>query len=302
MSAGAIAIVAAVAGTLTLVGQQRPRRMPLSPFYTIPLTSLGDYRRLAWALVQFAVNEEQGRPAFGDPVYENITLGLQQTAREQGWFFSSCAFLPHWMLETLGLVRPYVGRSTDADEPLSRLAWGDDSEAVRLTDEEPFGPRFLTGDIVQIGSNGDSHIFVVVDYTPPTTDHEGTMISADYGQPGGALRTRRVFVSSGQLLFADQWRTRPARRWIPLERAVGRALGDDPGEVEVVVNDEQIADLWTRVPELPGVSPAPKTSTPSSPRAPAVAARRRAGSHGGTLVALALVAGLAAAAALSAQT
>ena len=291
---GPAAVFAVVAVTVAGFSLVRGKKMPSRPVYEIPLNGLGDYRRLAWALTEFAVNESTGRPAFGDEVYSGITLGLQDAARQQGWFFSSCAFLPHWMLETMGVLRPYVGRSTDADEPLGRLAWGEDSQAVKTDD------RFLTGDILQIGSNGDSHIFVVLEYDPPTAEHQGRLLSADYGQPGGALRTRRVYVDNhGQLMIADEWKDRPARRWIPLERAVGRSLGDNPGETIVVVNDDQIADLWTRVPDLPGVAPAPKTSTPSRLRAPAVAARRPPGSHGGMIVALVLTAGLTAAAVLS---
>jgi hypothetical protein len=220
--------------------------------HRVPLDELTDYRRLAWALGMWAVAGDAGRAALGDPVYEEITLGLQETAKREGWFFSSCAFLPHWMLETLGLTLPQIGRTTKADQPLSRLAWNPLAEFVKPSDE------LVIGDVVQIGSNGDSHVLVVESFDG------STLHSFDYGQPGGKRRTRRVHTSGGLYVCEDG---RPIRRVLKLERLVEahRASPEyrqqfERGPMWLEVNPE-VYSLWTQAPSvLVG-------STPQSPKA-----------------------------------
>lgn len=260
-------VAAALAALGGLAAALATRKKGSSNVTEIPLSTIEEKRRAAWALATYAVDGERGRPAHGDPVYTRITLGLQDDAARQGWFFSSCAFLPHWLFEALGIDRPYVGRSREPDEPLSRLAWGEDSEPVTPA------TRFLTGDVIQIGSNGDSHVLVVLDYEPPSERNQGQghLVSADYGQPGGKIRHRHVHVDQGMLIITDEARTRPARRYVSLERA---AAASTPVEA-LVISDPAILEHYRSAPDLPGVAPLsgapPRVAARASARAPSAA-------------------------------
>lgn len=235
---------------------QRKRRRAMVA-YELPLgRNVNAHRRLAYALAWHAVGGEAGRPQYDDPVYEDVTLGLQNDARDQGWFFSSCAFLPHWIYEQLGLDEvPKIGRSRTADQPLSRLAWNPLAEAITPDTE------LLTGDTVQIGSNGDSHVMVVREYTPPSNGQPGVLESFDYGQPGAALRRREVTRSGNQLLVHQpDMHSRPLRRRLDLAALVAAA----PTVPESLAVGPELAALWKEVPpELPGVG-----APPDAPKAP----------------------------------
>jgi hypothetical protein len=101
----------ALLGAASLLGasllrrtEQRPKDDGSIMDDAIELNSLADYRQAAWALANYAVNGAQGRAAHGDSVYTEITLGLQDQAKQQGWFFSSCAFRYRAMLRTMNLA------------------------------------------------------------------------------------------------------------------------------------------------------------------------------------------------------
>lgn len=99
---------------------------------------------------------------------------------------SSCADLAHWLLYRLGVRLPWLNRSEHlgwrASVNVSRLATH--SGHIRL--EEPLD----AGDIL-IACNHpqgfDAHVICIV------ADHgNGWYSTAEYGQPGGALRSRQI--------------------------------------------------------------------------------------------------------------
>lgn len=184
--------------------------------YPIDLPTIEDYSTVACRLAMWAVNDTKGRPHLGDSVYEFITNGIQPIAIKQGWNFSSCAFLPLFIYECLGINLNWVFRdkpNNPPSNPLSRIAWAPESIA--------FKPGYVLqrGDTLQTGSNGDSHVSLILGF-----DSE-LLRSADYGQPGGALRTRYIRESHGSM-FVENVRTgrrKPARRVLPFASALESA-------------------------------------------------------------------------------
>lgn len=96
------------------------------------------------------------------PLYDEVTMGLRPLSLAQGWYFSSCAYLCHWVLECLGLAekdakgKVLIGRTGKADNPLSRLAYHHLSEPIGAD------TVFASGDIVQIGQDNSAHIYVAL--------------------------------------------------------------------------------------------------------------------------------------------
>lgn len=151
------------------------------------------------------------RPAFGDPIYEWVTLHLQEDNRKQraagaDWIFSSCAYLPHIVLELLGWRFPWLGRGTRKApryQPIARLnTLADQGRARQRKDARglilpPAASDWdlLRGDVVQIGTTPrTTHVQIVLEWDPGA----GVLRTADYGQPGGALREHVVTVQRWQ--------------------------------------------------------------------------------------------------------
>lgn len=144
-----------------------------------------NYRALAVELVEYACGGTDGRPE-SDPVYRAVTEH-RDDGRPHG--YSSCGDLAHWMLYRLGVRLPLVNR-----EELNGFTYG--ANISRLAFDalafEP-GPErvmYLPGDIHIIWSKpdtSDSHALVVLDDQQPQA-----LFVGEYGQPGGALHTRRV--------------------------------------------------------------------------------------------------------------
>src|SRR3990170_756939 len=119
-----------------------------------------------WAATDGTMRRSMVTPR-GSEIYNLVTLGQAYKG------FSSCAYLPHFVLECLGFTDPGIGRHPKADQPLSRLAYHKYSESVKLDDS------FLEGDVIQIGSNGDSHVYMCV------ANSDGrSILGAHYGQEG----------------------------------------------------------------------------------------------------------------------
>lgn len=147
------------------------------------------YRLLAARLLSHACNGSFGRSE-QDEVYQQVTEGRDRGAARAS--YSSCGDLAHWLLYRLGVRESWVNRAEHfrgwrSGQNIADLCWPP-CPSRRMHVAERFG----TGDILVIYREPDSrdaHALVVL-------DHDGDhVLSADYGQPGGALRTRRL---SGQ--------------------------------------------------------------------------------------------------------
>jgi hypothetical protein len=182
--------------------------------YPVDLPMLEDYPKVARSVALWAVNDTLGRSHVEDPVYEHITN--HKLSIKQGWYFSSCAFLPLYVYEALGINLSWVYRDKPGEEPsnpLSRLAFA--PESISYTPDY----KLQTGDTLQTGSNGDSHVSLILSAETEVIN------SADYGQPGGKLRTRYIRESKGRM-YVENIRTgrrKPARRVLPLLAAVESA-------------------------------------------------------------------------------
>jgi hypothetical protein len=170
------------------------------------------------------------------PIYVDVCLDLYRLSHVQKWAhpFSSCAYLPHWMLESLGLgSAPGIGRR-HAENPLTRLAFN------RYSEELHSGDPVETGDVVWTGSNGDSHVQVVL---AGNSDH--TVLVAEYGQEGIVDAVGRKLgghIALKQITRAGLqfWGKKPARRILRLSRLLE----------EVTPADAHIPEpLWEWIPE-----------------------------------------------------
>lgn len=117
------------------------------------------------------------------PIYKEVTMGLYHRSKKEGWFFSSCAYLAHWVLECAGFAFVKgIGRTGKADNPLARLAWHEWSEPVTDATE------FESGDIVQIGeTNWSAHVTVALADNDSRERIDGIstgLLVAQYGQEG----------------------------------------------------------------------------------------------------------------------
>jgi hypothetical protein len=141
-------------------------------------------RAVALLLLEHATNGDAGRSE-SDPVYVEVT-----EKRDFGAKYSSCGDLCHWLHFRLGVRSDYLNRAEHKGwrvaQNISRLAW-------RCPAARPpkAGERFSAGDVLIVFNqkNGlDAHALVV-------RDHTGDEVhSADYGQPGGARKTRKLNV------------------------------------------------------------------------------------------------------------
>jgi hypothetical protein len=159
-------------------------------------------------LLIHAVNGATGRPHVGDPVYREVTEGRQdqEIAARKRWEkadpakrgprpvrYSSCGDLPHWLYWQLGVRLPWVNRETNGQwrvgQNLTLLTWPGNRLARKVTGDVKLDDlrELTTGDVLYtIGSY--AHVRCVVDYDPATA----TMTTAEYGMPGGKLKTRKL--------------------------------------------------------------------------------------------------------------
>lgn len=121
------------------------------------------------------------------------------TERRDNGPYSSCADLAHWMLYRLGVRLDWINRTEHngwiSGVNVSRLCWLPNKAARAYT-----GGELLPGDVITIRSpdlpptQDDSHVICVL-------EQEGDALrTAEYGQPGGALRIRtlrRVYDDKG---------------------------------------------------------------------------------------------------------
>jgi len=168
-------------------------------------------RKFAVSLLEYACNGDSGR-AETDLVYLlDVTEGRDQGAMRRK--YSSCGDLAHWMLMRIGVRSRWVNRDEHRGWRVGMnvaLLTGGNSRPVLATQ------RFEPGDIVVVWNHPkayDAHVICVI-------DHDGEkLLTAEYGQPGGALKAR-TFANG---LIGN----RKAQRWVSLEKVIRNA--DDEG-------------------------------------------------------------------------
>ncbi len=150
------------------------------------MNRLEAYRLCARKLVEYACGDTSGRSE-SDPVYQRVTEGRDVGAAQAK--YSSCGDLAHWMLYRLGARESFVNRAENkpwgwrVGRNVSQLCYN------KLVHEPKPGERFAPGDILVVFNDPggrDAHVLVAL-------EHNGDVVlSGDYGQPGGALRTRTL--------------------------------------------------------------------------------------------------------------
>jgi hypothetical protein len=142
-------------------------------------------RAFATELLNYACGKWTGGRSENDPVYQKITEGRDVGALQKS--YSSCGDLAHWLLFRLGCRSAFVNRKEHdgwmIGGNVSRLT------ASALADDAKPDDIYEAGDVLVIWSNPqgtDAHVMV-------TLEHQGsTLTSAEYGQPGGAVRVHEL--------------------------------------------------------------------------------------------------------------
>jgi len=160
------------------------------PTYTGTVSGISaDRSTYVRELLEWACSPPQGRSE-NDPIYQEVVEGRDQGASQKS--YSSCGDLPNWMLYSLGVRTDYVNRAENGGwkegQNISKLAFS--PVAAQITPDT----QYSAGDTVVIYSeaNGsDAHALVVI------SQQGNKLETAEYGQPGGAIRNRTVTLKDG---------------------------------------------------------------------------------------------------------
>lgn len=245
-----------------------------------------DYRTVARDLLVYACGGSRPipSPAEGrrvtDRVYRAVTEGRHDRAIRAKQFYSSCGDLAQWLLYRVGCRESWINRDEldgwhFSGQP-GHPAW--DNNVTTLVTTQRFGVNRYARIPGPHDLFGPGDILVVNTSTPATThvacvledrrDHDGSLITADYGQPGGAVRRRAVSVFGSKLRLGTRW----IDSWLPLNAAL-----DGSAAVGRLAQAET-AEAWRvrlGLPELPpDTLPSPPRHS-SSPPPPAWVSLKR---------------------------
>lgn len=148
-------------------------------------------RAFAVALLSKAVNDEHGRDEL-DSFYKLVTENRDGPTPQLRNRYSSCADLAHWLLRCLGVRADWLNRDDDADAQRWRTGVNLNWLCPVPIGKCPIARTKLQGDPtpgdVFVESNVyGGHVFCALEYDAATD----TLVTAEYGQPGGK-RKRRV--------------------------------------------------------------------------------------------------------------
>lgn len=177
-------------------------------------------RELACRLARYGVGGARGR-SVGDPVHEEITEGRrrqyevalkagQEWARRMqsnGGGYHSCGDLAHWVLYRLGAREPLTNRTADEGQ----TPWMPARNITNITANKAYrkargSEKPKPGDILFV--RGPEHLAVLLEWG------DGLVVTADYGQPYGALRERKATPSGGSWVIGG----RLFDGWLDLDR------------------------------------------------------------------------------------
>jgi hypothetical protein len=148
---------------------------------------------IAQALLLQAVNDEHGRDE-GDKFYKVVTENRDGPTPIQRAKYSSCADLAHWFLRSLGVRADWLNRNDDEDGKPWKSGVNLNWLCARPIGKCPLATKQLggepaPGDVFVENNVYGGHVFCAVDYVAKTD----TLITAEYGQPGGKLKARPLF-------------------------------------------------------------------------------------------------------------
>ena len=177
----------------------------------------GDIRiasqKLAVALLEWACRGSLG-VSEQDDRYRLVTEG-----RDHGAKYSSCGDLAHWLYYRLGVRQPWVNRAEHkgwrVGLNVSNLCWSPPNAQARPSTSADF---FEPGDVIVVWNlpqGTDSHVLCVIEHDRA----KGVLLTAEYGQPGGALRTRVLTEKQGAWYIG----LRRVRRRLSLQDVLGAA-------------------------------------------------------------------------------
>lgn len=142
--------------------------------------------------------ERAGRDEL-NPVYKKITENRDGPTPKQRASYSSCADLAHWHLRCVGIDPDvdWINRDDDADGVPWRSQVNLNWLCPRPIGKCPIAKRKLqaapeTGDVFVEDNAHGGHVFCAVDYDAATD----SLITAEYGQPGGKPKIRRGFTAA----------------------------------------------------------------------------------------------------------
>lgn len=135
-----------------------------------------------------------------DPVYRWLSHDLDARSRTERWKkpFSSCPYLPHVMLASLGFTDFGTGTHGEPNQHAMRELVNHPATrphmALRPPGTRADWPAWAPGDVLQIGSGTMAHALVVLREYREEPSGERWLLSADWGQPGGGIRKRRISI------------------------------------------------------------------------------------------------------------
>ncbi len=171
-----------------------------------------------------AVNGETGRPE-SDPRYIAQTEGRDQGAARSS--YSSCGDLVHGLWYHVGCRSSWVNRKANASyaigQNISKICGTLPNLGRRTLQPSSI---ILPGDAMVIWERQDTtdaHTFVCL-------EHDGdTLLSGDYGQPGGALRRRKLVwetIGGVAVPFLVGKTKKKVQVWAPLDCVISVAKSE----------------------------------------------------------------------------
>jgi hypothetical protein len=150
---------------------------------------LADYELFSDVLLMYACGFE-GRNE-NDPVYQRVTEGRDVGAMQRK--YSSCADLAHWLHFRLGLRTSWINRAEHkgwkSGVNVSKLAFSAVAKTWKKDVQDLH--RGDVGVIWSLPDSTDAHVFV---FHKPAGEVNSVPVwlTAEYGQPGGAPKSRTV--------------------------------------------------------------------------------------------------------------
>jgi hypothetical protein len=192
--------------------------------------SISEYRDHAARWLRWACGPGSGY-AESHVVYQKVTEGRDGPPWPNK--YSSCADLAHGLYEQLGVRLPWVNREALGGfrygANISLLAYSPVARAPKQ------GERFEAGDTLIVWDKpdtSDAHAIAVLDEFP----EQGVILTAEYGQPGAAVRTSGIERDGDGVRI----RGRTVRRVLSLEAVIEAA--EDAGMLLPVDPMGQVVD------------------------------------------------------------
>jgi hypothetical protein len=186
----------------------------------VPTTAQASKNRQDYVkeMIDWACGPPKGRNE-NDPIYQEVTEGRDVGAFQKS--YSSCGDLANWMLYSMGVRSSYVNRDENGGwkvgQNINNLA-NKCPAAASPTPNQGYSP----GDIILVWNKPDgtdAHAIVVVE------QQGNKLVTGEYGQPGGAVKSRTISIKDGQPFLGS----RQIQRVLPLDQVI--ALAQQNGEL-----------------------------------------------------------------------